>query len=234
MKTVSFGSPRLFPPAQAGEANPWQTLAERYLRHEFDVLGSGWTRVHYGMVCAGFEGINYSDATVTDASVRRRLPPDHQPKSQALSDLAGRFVTGYAPIDWHLDFKSGYRYEVAHHSQLRYGVLKGVDAKVPADLSRFYHLVPLALAWRASGEPRFRQEVVAQLLDWLAFNPFEYGAAWRANMNVAIRAANWVVAFSLLQDSFQTPTVDEASFLDEFRREPGAAPPVHLPEPGVP
>jgi hypothetical protein len=215
---VSFGSPQLFPLAPAGQGNPWQALAEHYIRHEFNVLGSGWARVHYGMVCAGFEGTNYSDPAVTDASVRQQLPVTYQVTSQSLSVLASHFVTGYAPIDWHMDFKSGYRYPVAHHSQLRYGMLKGVDAKVPADLSRCYHLVPLALAWRASGEPRFRQEVVAQLLDWLAFNPFEYGAAWRANMNVAIRAANWTVAFSLLQDSFQAPTEVESAFLDAFRK----------------
>lgn len=211
-------SPRLFPPAETVAGNPWRDLAERYLRHEFDVLGSGWIRVAYGMVCAGFEGANYSDPHVTAASARQTLPPDFQPASQALSDLAGRFVPGYVPIDWHIDFKSGYRYEVAHHSLLRYGVMAGVDAKVPADLSRCYHIVPLVLAWRAGGDPRFRAEVLAQLCDWLAFNPYEFGAAWRANMNVAIRAANWVAAFSLLQDSFQTPTEDETAFLDAFRR----------------
>jgi uncharacterized heparinase superfamily protein len=211
-------SPRLFPSSGAASDNLWRDLAERYLRHEYDVLGSGWTRVHYGMVCPGFEGANYSNPTVTAAAVRQTLPLACQPASRALSDLAGRFVPGYAPIDWHIDFKSGYRYELAHHSRLRYGVLPGVDAKVPADLSRCYHLPALALAWRAGGEPRFRAEVVAQLCDWLAFNPFEHGAAWRANMNVAIRAANWVAAFSLLQDSFQAPTEDESAFLDAFRQ----------------
>jgi uncharacterized heparinase superfamily protein len=217
MMALTSESPRLFELPAPGQGNPWEALAERYTGHEFNVLGSGWTRVRYGMLCAGFEGINFSDETVTSDSVRRRLPLAYQATSRALSDLAGRFVAAYTPIDWHLDFKSGYRYEMAHHTQLRYGVLKGVDAKVPADLSRFYHLVPLALAWRASGDGRFRREVMAQMLDWLAFNPFEYGAAWRANMNVAIRAANWVAALSLLQDSFQAPTEDEAAFLASVR-----------------
>ena len=217
---MTIGSPRLFPPAasSATEGNPWLDLAARYLRHEFDVLGSGWTRVHYGMTCAGFEGIDYSDATVTAEAVRQQLPRTYLATSQSHSDLAGCLVPGYVPIDWHIDFKSGYRYEVAHHSKLRYGVLPGVDAKVPADLSRCYHLVPLALAWRAGGGRRFRDEVIAQLLDWLAFNPYEHGAAWRANMNVAIRAANWVVAFALLQDSFQDPDEAERAFLGALQQ----------------
>lgn len=167
------------------------SVADRHLRHEFNVLGSGWVRVYHGMRCPGFEGHDYSAADVTLESV---LPAGAAP----LLELAQRYVPGYVSIDWHIDFKSGFRYPLKHHACLQYGILPGVDAKVPSDLSRGYHLVTMALAWRASGDRRYRDEVIAQILDWLALNPFEYGPAWRANMNVAIRAANWAVAYDLI------------------------------------
>ena len=34
-------------------------LADRYMHHEFNVLGSGWKRCFYGMSGNGFEGKNY-------------------------------------------------------------------------------------------------------------------------------------------------------------------------------
>jgi len=191
--------------------------ADRYVRHEFNVLGSGWVRVHYGMQCNGFEGKNYSDVTVTAESVLQRLAPTPRQRSVELLRLARQFVPEYVPIDWHIDFKSGYRYPLVHHKQLKYGLVEGFDAKVSADLSRCYHFVVLALAWRTTGEERYRREILAQILDWMAFNPFEYGPAWRANMNVSIRVVNWIVAFSLIRDSFQASLEQDRAFLEAFQ-----------------
>ena len=36
------------------------SLANLYLNHTFDLLGSGWTQVHHGMKCRGLEGHRYS------------------------------------------------------------------------------------------------------------------------------------------------------------------------------
>ena len=34
-------------------------LAEKYFAHNFDLLGSGWVKVAYGVSCRGFEGNSY-------------------------------------------------------------------------------------------------------------------------------------------------------------------------------
>ncbi len=173
-------------------------LADKYCNHEFNVLGSGWKKVYYGMTAAGFEGKNYSTQfSVADAC--QQVPEFYQEKHRQLLKLQETFVPGYEPIDWQIDFKSGARFNAGiHHSKLQYGVISGVDAKVSADLGRLYQLVPLAKAYRAFDNGKYKNELLAQLADFIAFNPAEYGAAWRANMNVAIRVANIITALDIL------------------------------------
>ncbi len=207
--------PVLFPDVGLGRPDVWRTWADRYCHHEFNILGSGWVRVHYGMQAPGFEGYNYSNSAVTWDHVREQLPEQHRSVCDRCHVLARRLVRGYVPIDWHIDIKSGYRFPLEHHSRLQYGVVAGVDAKVPSDLSRGYHLVVLAQAWRATGDERYRREIMVQILDWLAANPYGYGAGWRACMNVAIRAANWVSALALTGAGMGAS--DEAEFGDIVR-----------------
>ncbi len=172
-------------------------LADHYCRHEFDVLGSGWVRTYYGMAARGFEQKNFSGPWSREEAYRE-IPEFYLPTAEKfLSELP----PGYEPIDWQIDLRSGYRFSAGiHHSKLQYGVVEGVDAKVSADLGRLYQLPILARAFKQSGDVKYRDEALAQLRDFLAFNAPEYGAAWRANMNVSIRAASIVAAFELLDE----------------------------------
>jgi len=173
-------------------------LAERYLKHEFDVLGSGWVKVFHGMTAAGFEGKNFSTPFTYEKSVKE-IPAFWKKNNSKIMTMAKTFRKNYTPIDWQLDFKSGFRYSAGvHHSELKYGVTEGVDAKVTADLGRLYQLVVLAKAYCAYREKKYLDEYNAQLLDFIASNPPEYGASWRANMNVSIRIANIIVSLDLL------------------------------------
>jgi hypothetical protein len=113
---------------------------------------------------------------------------------------------GYIPIDWHLDFKSGYRWnETTWHRDVPYGHLPGVDIKVPRELARMQHLAQLAWAYALSqdGAAGFRspetyvREFRNQVLDFIATNPPRFGVNWACTMDVAIRAANWLVARDL-------------------------------------
>lgn len=107
-----------------------------------------------------------------------------------------------ATIDWHRDFKSGYRWnpeqcflDVAH------GHEAGVDIKVPWELSRGYHLVLLAQTTLLTGDPKYATECMAQLSSWIEANPTGSGVNWACPMDVAIRAVNWLWALALLADS---------------------------------
>jgi hypothetical protein len=120
----------------------------------------------------------------------------------------GLVSASYRPIDWHVDFKSGYRWPSrTWYRDVEYGSVPGADVKVPWELARGQHLPRLALAYGASlhGDPRFLaperylSEVQDQILDFIATNPPRYGVNWRCTMDVGIRVANWVVATDILR-----------------------------------
>lgn len=196
----------------------WIEYADKYVSHEFNLLGSGWVKVFYGMKAEGFEGVNYSDTSVSYEAVLGTIPGHYMERGRQLGDLAKRIMPGYEPVDWHIDFKSGYRTGIIYYTDIKYGIADGFDAKVSFDLSRFYQLVLLAKAWKMTGNERYRQEIMAQILDWLSVNPVNYGTNWSANMNVGIRIINWITAFYIIKDSFMgTIPEEEQLFLKAFQ-----------------
>ncbi len=113
-------------------------------------------------------------------------------------DLLGSGPTDLGPsIDWQRDFKSGRRWANAHISRVPTVLGEGSDVKVPWELSRCQHLPLLAAAHRVNGNPRFLDELGAQLSSFIAANPVELGVCWSCTMDVAIRAANWTAALCL-------------------------------------
>ena len=180
-----------------------EELSARYLEHRFDLLGSGWTRVSGVVECRGLEGNLYNvDETPINAANR------------AKSDRIGGLIdASYEPIDWHLDFKSGYRWgRDVWYQDIPYGHLPGVDIKVPWELARMQHLPTLAQAFAQATEPEpYARDFRNQVLDFIAHNPPRFGVNWRCTMDVGIRIANWLVA----RDMF---VVAGATFDDEFER----------------
>jgi hypothetical protein len=104
----------------------------------------------------------------------------------------------YRPIDWQVDFKSGYRWDPrTWHMDIPIGRDPGVDVKVPWELSRGHHLVALALAGSGCQVDGASDELSLQLVDWVAANPVRFGVNWRSAMDTSIRAANWCWALAL-------------------------------------
>ena len=101
----------------------------------------------------------------------------------------------YQPIDWHSDFKSGFRWSPkTFHRQIQYGDILGADVKVPWELSRFQHLILLGQAYLLTRDEKYSQEFQDQLNDWINNNSVGYGVNWASPMDIAIRVANWLVA----------------------------------------
>lgn len=151
------------------------------LRHEFDLLGSG--------------------PVIVGPPPPTPLPPAQRRPAAALGRLLSR---DYRPIDWQIDFKSGFRWDGAARShELPFGDQPGVDVKVPWELARMEHLPGLALGAVAHrGTPlgeRCLREIRDEILDFAATNPPRFGVNWICAMDVGIRAANWVVAESILR-----------------------------------
>jgi len=120
---------------------------------------------------------------------------------------------GYQLMDWHSDFKSDHRWSPkTFYADIKCGGIEGVDVKVPWELSRFQHLNVLGQAYILTREKRYAEEFANQIGDWIRNNPVCFGVNWRCTMDVAIRAANWLVAMEYFADK----NLFSQDFLNEF------------------
>ncbi len=112
-------------------------------------------------------------------------------------------VTGYKPIDWHLDPVSSLRFpqRVPYKEWKLYEMRPGLaDIKLPWELARCQHWVLLAQAFLLTGDPIYPEEIANELFDFQEGNPLGYGIHWTCTMDVAIRAANWAIAFTMIKN----------------------------------
>lgn len=178
------------------------------LQHEFELLGSGRVVVAHGIHCRGLLGHAY-EPTVQAAPdqdgkwLSGRINRANLKNAQWIWKLVDK---GYVPIDWQLDFKSGYRWrEDMWHGDISFGRPLGADVKIPWELARLQHLPTLAMAchFAQSGhhgfqaQPDYARELRNQTLDFIANNPPGFGVNWVCAMDVAIRAANIVIAHEI-------------------------------------
>ena len=170
-------------------------LSEMYRSHRFDLLGSGWVKVGYDKRALGVEGYRY-DMNVKFNFENILLRP-HIKRAKEIFSLVDK---DYEPIDWQKDFKSGFRWNAKKwYREQRYGYFPGADIKVPWELSRFQHLPQLAIF--SLVDPKLAKENTRefrnQVLDFIAFNPPRMGVNWTCTMDVAIRAANMLIAYDM-------------------------------------
>ncbi|MDP1526052.1 MAG: heparinase II/III family protein [Rhodocyclaceae bacterium] len=186
--------------------------AENSMAHRFDLLGSGPVVVRHGMRCPGLNGYSY---TMSPAISRDQFGDwlgrgINRSNRSVAKEIWRRVDEGYVPIDWQIDFKSGFRWsERTWYRDVGFGNLPGVDVKVPWELSRMQHLPTLALAscFASAGfdgfeaPDRYAREFRNQILDFIATNPPRFGVNWACAMDVAIRVANWLVAYDIIAAS---------------------------------
>lgn len=179
-----------------------QSLADNYSQSLFTILGSGW--VDYSV-----QETNHIARIRTEINEKNREESERiisvLLKSPFYPDQHANCIH-YYPIDWQYDCKSGYKWNAhSHYTHIKYGNIAGQDIKVPWELGRFQHAPTLAFAafLAYSGiESVHPKEYYAhifrtQCLDFIAFNPPHYGVQWKTSMDIAIRAANLLVAFDL-------------------------------------
>jgi len=210
-------------PAESG----FRAIAKSSQLHSFDLLGSGPTTPSYILESGESEGAfghRYQNAPGLDqesAQIERMTALMRSAQSfldtrdtrgsnapDATDTPVIEVPQSYRPIDWHVDFKSGYRWDPGiWWLDTIVAPEPGVDIKVPWELSRSHHLVAIALNGVADGrESDAATEVGLQILDWIAANPVRFGVNWRSAMDVSIRAANWIWALSILgSEAFPTP-----------------------------
>lgn len=152
----------------------------------------------------------FDDCKKTAAASRKSFP-----KNAAVSikkaDSACRHIfnlLGSGPkslgkeINWHRDFKSGKTWPLVYHADIEYvNIGDNSDVKVPWELSRCQHFLPLGKAYLYTGNRKYAREFVSQLRSWIRENPPETGVNWAVSMEAAIRAVNWIWAYHLFGGS---------------------------------
>ena len=183
-----------------------EVLCSKYVDHQFDLLGSGWVKIEYGMKCAGLEGFVNKPCGVS--GIEEELVDNVN--FREIQRIRSFLDTSYIPIDWHIDFKTGFRWNPGTwYLDIRYGDKNGVDIKVPWELARMQHLPQLARAF-VTGEASASNtsltnvyvfEYRNQVLDFISANPPRFGVNWSCAMDVAIRIANMLLAFDIFQSA---------------------------------
>lgn len=110
----------------------------------------------------------------------------------------------YTSINWHKDYESGYVYPNKRFDRINYTKQfnKGIDVKFPWELSRFQFGVDLALYYKNGKDEKYYLIFKSLVKNWIECNPFLIGINWVCTMDIAIRAANWIVAANLFGDIF--------------------------------
>ncbi|MBC7952368.1 MAG: alginate lyase family protein [Rhodospirillaceae bacterium] len=216
---LTFRLSPLDPALLAPHAALYGELARRTLQHRFDVLGSGWVTLDRGVERAGFGRWKYKPEAKLPKDWRSAVAvqawPGNQVQAAALLSLIED--PSYRPVDWHVDVKSGYGWPTrVWGASTAYAHKPGVDVKMPWELARMHHLVWLALANAVKPAPALAAEFRHQVLDFLAANPPGWGVNWACAMDVAIRAANVLLAWDLFR-------AHGTSFDTVFEAELGAA-----------
>jgi Heparinase II/III-like protein/Heparinase II/III N-terminus len=148
----------------------------------------------------GLAAVDELPPELHDSAERLRAEADHVLAHRV--DILGSGLVELGPeIDWHRDFKSGYRWPRRYCQDVEVTRLHDQsDAKVPWELSRCHHLLTLARAARLFEDDRYAAELERQLASWLDSNPPGVGINWTTPMEAGIRAVNLVWAIATLEE----------------------------------
>ena len=121
----------------ADESAGFNQVAIRALDHRFDLLGSGLVYLTYESVAAPGSDTRYGMSPGPEAESEQRQKMTElllrgvqgSAVRSADSKLLVSAISTYKPIDWHVDFKSGYRWDpLSWHMDVPIGQPEGADA----------------------------------------------------------------------------------------------------------
>lgn len=169
---------------------------EENLNHLFSLFGSDRAKFEYVNISNINELRNF-------AKNNNLINKANLEKSLKISELID---PEYKPINWQLDFKSNYNWDLSQlSSEIEFGNKENVDIKVPWELARFNYLIPLSYYYQYSLDDSIKQKIIKefrnQILDFIAFNPPEFGVNWINSMEAGIRAVNWIIAYDILKQA---------------------------------
>jgi len=106
-------------------------------------------------------------------------------------------------IDWHLDYRSGYRWKPGKFYK-DYQIVdlnNNADVKIPWEISRSHHFLILGQAYLFTKDERYTEKFIEHITSWIDENPLMKSINWTCTMEVAIRAVNWIYALKMFNSS---------------------------------
>jgi len=186
--------------------------ADNICNHKFNLLGSGDTHISYFLKKDGSKDLENKNEDSNFIKEYAQIKEKIRKKIFEIIDL-NNFE--YEPIDWQVDFKSGYRWNnKTWYKNIKYGQVLGADIKIPWELSRSNHFLTLGQAYYLTKDEKYTKEFICQFIDWIVSNPYEFGVNWACTMDVAIRACNWIFSLYFFVSS---PLINE-EFIFEFTK----------------
>jgi hypothetical protein len=132
-------------------------------------------------------------------------------------DLLGTgSITLSTPVDWHVDVKTGRRWEPAYARSISYVEWDDAsDVKVPWEISRLQWLLPCAQAYIVDRDDRWAEAAATIIDEWIEGNPYARSVNWCVAMEPALRILTWTYLFHAFADA---PSWRPAAFRGRFLR----------------
>ncbi len=120
-------------------------------------------------------------------------------------NLLGSGLVDLGPnIDWCTDFKSGKTWDKRDFRlQKLVNLNDDSDVKIPWELSRCNHFLPMALVCLLENDESYLIEFENQVISWSEQNEYLQTVNWSCPMDTAIRCLNWLLAYQLLSSRHQ-------------------------------
>ncbi len=130
-------------------------------------------------------------------------------------------------INWHSDPIHDFKWEPVYFDTIDFVCInQKADVKVPWELSRFQYLLWLAEGYvlDLKNRPKYLELYESIFENWYTANPVGYGVNWIVSMEVAIRACNLAISFSVfikdinpsLREKIITSLHEHLKFIDRF------------------
>lgn len=153
-----------------------------------------------------------ADNTPEFRSLLTSVLPESTLVQQANDVLLNRFaVFGTTPInfgetiDWHRDYRTGHVWARERYDRIDILSGEGSDMKFPAEVSKFHRLNWLGMASWLTADEKYAHKFAAEVTDWIGANPVNVGINWTVPLEIAIRAVNWICAYSFFYPSRAVP-----------------------------
>ncbi len=117
--------------------------------------------------------------------------------------LFGKRVTfPSGKIDWHLDWETDSRFPLQFYRSVTAPPGSNpMDPKRVWETNRQQYLLTLGKAYWLTREPRYAEEIVRIMKDWIASNPPYRGINWKESLELAMRLLSWVWALRMIANS---------------------------------